>query len=60
MRKHGRGSGSPLEFRSLDAYLRHYFPMRQSKQQDDQDISEEAQELAATTVRAVRRQLAAR
>jgi len=60
MRKHGRDFGSPLEFRSLDAYIRHYFPVRQSKQQDDRDISEEAQQLAATTVRAVRRQLGKR
>jgi hypothetical protein len=48
------------EFRSFDAYLRHYYPKPQPKVDGERDICAAAQQLAAGTLRSVRKQLAAK
>lgn len=57
MAKHSSQSPS-LEFRSMDAFVRHYYPNSESKPEGEQDISAVAEHLAALTVQSVRRQLA--
>lgn len=45
-------------FRSMDSYLRHYYPEPEPTPGGDRDIRLVAQNLAACTVESVRRQLA--
>jgi hypothetical protein len=50
-------SVAPTEFRTMEAYLRHFYPKSRPATDDMRDICATAQHLATETVRTVRRQL---
>ncbi|PKQ19339.1 MAG: hypothetical protein CVT66_10575 [Actinobacteria bacterium HGW-Actinobacteria-6] len=52
-------SVSCLEFKTLEEFRKHYFPKAAARQDDERDIRVAAEQLAARTIRAVRRQLSA-
>ena len=47
------------EFHSLDEFRKHYYPKTVSQKDQKRDICVAAEQLAARTIRSVRRQLAA-
>jgi hypothetical protein len=58
MTKH-QGLATPSEFKSMDEFRKHYFPKSPARSDRDRDICVAAEQLAARTIRSVRRQLAA-
>jgi hypothetical protein len=57
MARRRKQSTSSQVFRTVDAFLRHCYPAQQSRHEGERDISATAQQLAASTVRTVRKQL---